>query len=258
MKYFASFIFLSLFLVTIFDLSAQDSPNQRLIFPHGISLEYGIGGYAHTDEYISKEKFSGNLPYYKASFINYHEKYLYQIGIEFRSASDIKNYNVSAEVYQFSLNQGFLYPLPEFHLLSKKAYAYIGPSTEVFIYSNVLNIAVSGFDYAQSYAGLFSLGLNSALIYPLSDNFYIETSLNFDVLSLGFRMVDLEENDESPVKPLTLFSGTNGAFKLGIRYYLSHKWSVKASYLFAATRISSWEPLYAASDNLVFTITYGL
>lgn len=143
-------------------------------------------------------------------------------------------------------------------LFSKKAYAYIGPSNEVFIYSNRQNIAVYGFDYAQSYAGLFSLGLYGVLIYPLSNNLNIETSLNFDALSLAFRMVDLEETDESPVKLLTLFSGTNSVYKLGIRYYLSNKLSVKVSYLFAATRISSWEPLYAASDNLIFTLTYGL
>ncbi len=102
MKYFTSFLFGLLFLITNSDLSAQDSLNQKVIYPDGISLEYGIGSYAHTDEYISKEKYSGNLPYYKAGFTNHHENYVYQIGIEFRSASNIKNYNVSAEVYQFS------------------------------------------------------------------------------------------------------------------------------------------------------------
>jgi hypothetical protein len=82
--------------------------------------------------------------------------------------------------------------------------------------------------------------------------------LNFAVVSLGLRMVDMEETDESLVKLLTFFAGTHGSFRLGIRYDLINNLSVKASYLLGVTRISSWDPLYAASDNLVFTITYGL
>ncbi len=247
-----------LFLTTSSDLSAQDSLMRTAAYPEGISLEYGMGSYAHTDEYISKEKYSGSLPYYKIGFSNRHETYVYQIGIEFRSATDIRNYNVTAEVTEFSLNQGFLYPLPGFLLFSREAYAYIGPSTEIFVHTNKQNIAVSGFDYAQSFGVLLSLGLSSELFYSLSSRFKLESSLNVSVLSLGFRMVDMEETDESPVKPLTVFSGANGSFRLGIRYYPAAMLSVKACYLFAVTRILPWDPLYVASDNLVVTVTYGL
>jgi len=247
------------FLVLIFNsnLSAQDSLQQAVYLPTGISLEYGMGSYAHTDEYISKEKYSGNLPYFKLGWVNQHESYIYQIGMDFRSSSEIKNYNVSAEVILFSLNQGFLYPLPAFSLFSQNAYAYIGPATEIFIYANEQNIAVSGFDYAQSFAALISLGFNSEFFYSLSANFNIESSLNFSVLSLGFRMVDTEETDESPVKLLTLFSGLNGSFRLGIRYYLLNNLSVKTAYMLGVTRISAWDPLLSASDNIIFTLTYG-
>jgi len=257
MKYFTPFLFGLLFLITNSNLSAQDSFNQKIIYPDGISLEYGIGSYAHTDEYISKEKYSGSLPYFNAGWAHQHETYVYNIGIDFRSSSEIKNANVSAEVYQFSLHQGFIYPLSGFTLFSKKANTYIGPATEVYVYANKQNIAVSGFDYALSFVALFSLGLSSELIYSLSSSFNIESSLNFSVLSLGLRMVDLEETDESPLKALTLFSGAHGSFRLGTRYYLLNHLSVKASYLLDVTRISSWDPLHAASDNLIFSITYG-
>ena len=156
-----------LFLTTTPDLSAQDSL-RTAAYPEGISLEYGVGSYAHVDEYISKEKYSGNMPYYKIGWSNRHESYVYQIGIAFRSAPDIRNYGVTAEVTEFSLNQGFLYPLPGFLLFSREAYVYLGPFTDIFVYANKQNIAVSGFDYAQSYAGLLSLGLSSELHYSLS------------------------------------------------------------------------------------------
>jgi hypothetical protein len=70
-------------------------------------------------------------------------------------------------------------------------------------------------------------------------------------------MVDLEETDESPVKILTLISANNVVFTLGPRYYLFDNLSLKAAYLFHLTRISSWEPLHSASDNLILTLTYG-
>jgi hypothetical protein len=245
------------FLVAISNPSAQGLLNEKSTFPSGISLEYGIGSYAHTDEYISKERYSGPLPYFGAGWTSDHENYVYRIGMEFRYSSEIKNYNVSAEVYQFSLNQDFLYPLPEFSLLSRKAYAYVGPSAEVFAYANKQNIAVTGFDYSQSVAALLSLGLSSELLYPLSGSFNMQSSLKFSLLSLGIRMVDVEETDESPMKLLTLLSGVNGSFRLGIRYYLLRKLSVSVEYLLHITRISSWDPLLSASDNLILGVTYG-
>ena len=257
MKYLISFLICFLFIVANQPIHSQDSSSHKTIFPEGITLEYGMGNYAVTDEYISKEKYSGSLPYYKVGWANQHEDYVYHLGIEYRFSSEIKNYNVSTEIYQFSLNQGFLYSLPEFSLFSKDVYTFLGPSTELFFYYNNQNIAVDGFDYAQSFAALFSLGISSEIIYPVWSNFNVESSLAFSVLSLGLRIVDSEESDTSPVKILTLVSGTNVVFRLGTRYYLFNNLSFKASYLLNVTRISSWDPLLSASDNLIFSLTYG-
>jgi hypothetical protein len=235
----------------------QDSSNQKSIFPEGVSLEFGIGNYAVTDEYISKEKYSGPLPSYSITWANQHSNYVYHLKIDFCNSSEIKNYNVSADIYQFTLNQGFSYALPKFSLFDKDAYLYLGPSTELFFYYNSQNIAVSGFDYAQSFALLISGGINSQLFYKLWNYFNIEGTFDFNVLSFGFRMVDMEETDESPAKILTLISANNIVITLGPRYYLLDNLSVKAAYLFHLTRISSWEPLLSASDNVVFTLTYG-
>jgi len=235
----------------------QDSLYQSSIYPEGISIEYGIGSYAVTDEYISTEKYSGPLPYYSITWSNQHSDYVYHLKLDFRNSSEIKNNNVSTDIYQFTLNQGFDYALPKFSLFNKDAYLYLGPSTELFFYYNNQNIAVSGFDYAQSIALLISLGASSELFYKIWDDFNIESSLSFSVLSLGFRMVDSEEEDMSPVKILTLISETNLVFRFGPRYYLLDNLSIKATYLFNLTRISAWEPLLSANDNIVFTLTYG-
>jgi len=244
-------------LIFTINLLGQDSTNQNTIFPEGISVEYGLGSCAVTDEYISTEKYSGPLPYYSITWSNQHSDYVYHLKLDFRNSSEIKNNNVSTDIYQFTLNQGFNYALPKFTIFSKDAHLYLGPSTELFFYYNNQNIAVDGFDYAQSFALLITGGVSSQLFYKLSNSFNLEGSLDFSVLSLGFRMVDSEEEDVSPVKILTIFSGTNVVFKIGPRYYLFDNLSIKAAYLFHLTRISSWEPLLSASDNVVFTLTYG-
>ena len=57
-------ILCSLFLLT-FTLSAQVPAAEKFNLPSGISVEYGTGAYAHTDDYISEEKYSGTLPFFK-------------------------------------------------------------------------------------------------------------------------------------------------------------------------------------------------
>ena len=70
-------------------------------------------------------------------------------------------------------------------------------------------------------------------------------------------MVDNEEDDQSAVKFLTLFSGLNSSFDLGVRYYLLDRLSVKLAYKFELTRFSAWDPLLSASDNLIIGLTYS-
>ena len=248
--------FLISFLITF--TFGQDSVNHQSTFPAGISVEYGLGLYSVKDEYISKEKYSGTIPHLGVKWTKYQGNYGYILGLDFQNSSRIKNNNVSADIYQFTLNQGFLYPLPKYSLFSKDFYSYLGPSTELYFFYNKQQIAISGFDYASSFAILFSLGINSEFIMPIQNNFSIEGSLSLSVLSLGFRMVNDEDNDdESPAKLLTLFSGTNGSLKLGMGYYLLDNISLKLAYRFHLTRISSWTPLLSASDDLILSLTYG-
>lgn len=250
-------IFISLALLVFPGNSfAQDSLSHRTVFPRSISIEYGLGKYSVRDEYISKEKYSGTLPSFKANWSRFHNKYGYYLSLEYASSSKIKNYNVSTDIYQFVLNQGFLYPLPKMSLFNRDLYAFLGPSTELYFFYNKQNIAVSGFDYAQSFASLFSIGVNSEFIFPIRKNLQAESSLCLSMLSLGFRMVDSEEQDISPVKLLTLLSGTNASFRLGMRYNLFGNFSLKLAYKLHLTRISSWDPLLSASDNLIVTLTY--
>ena len=52
------------------------------------------------DEYISKEKYSGVLPYFAASWSRFHNKYGFRQELEYRGSSEVKNYNISTTTCQ--------------------------------------------------------------------------------------------------------------------------------------------------------------
>ncbi len=237
---------------------AQDSQSHRSAFPVGLSIEYGLGKYSVRDEYLSNEKYSGTLPYFKTNWSRFHSNYIYFLDLEFHNSSKIDNYNVSAEISQFALKHGFLYPLPQMSLFNKKIDVFLGPTTELNVYTNKQDVAVFGVDDNwESAAVLFSLGLNSTFILPVRQNLQLEASVGLSILSLGLRSVD-DEDDVSSFKFLTLFSGMNTSLGLGIRYYLLEKVSLKIAYGLQVARVTAWDHLVSASDNLAVTFTYGL
>lgn len=244
-------------LIYIGTLPGQDSLNHELLFPVGITIEYGTGNYSVTDEYISKEKYSGTLPHFLVRWSKKHDDYVYQLDMSYRNSNEISSNNVTTEITQFTFNQGFLYSLGKTTLFRKSLYLWLGPATDFFFYNNDQNIAVSGFEYVESFAALLSLGCDFQAIYPLNTSFHLESVLGFPVLAVGIRMIDEEEDDQSAFKLLTPFTGLNASFDLGVRYYIFNRLSAKLAYKLELTRISAWDPLLSASDNVIIGLTYG-
>lgn len=237
---------------------SQNTPDPEARSLRGITVEYGGGGYAITDENISREKYSGSIPYIGLEWARDHTRNHFRLGFEAMSSSSIRNYNVSTTITQFSIYQAFLYPLSDIPVFRRDATILVGPSTELFILLNNQDIAVSALGFAQSVAALISLGARAELVIPLSSRLQAEGSLRAGILSLGVRAVDDERTNESPARLLTALSGTHVVFRLGIRYSLSERWSCRLAYASDMTRIRSWQPLLSASDNLLFGLTWGL
>lgn len=116
------------------NLHSQDSLNHQTVFSEGIAVHGGIGWLAVRDEYISKERYAGLLPYSAIGWSRFHETYGYNLALEYRYGSAMKNHNVSAQITEFSLNLDYLYPVGEFALFSRDVLAYLGPSPELFLH----------------------------------------------------------------------------------------------------------------------------
>ncbi len=85
-------------------LHSQDSLNHQTAFSEGIGVHGGIGWLAVRDEYISKERYAGLLPYSAIGWSRFHETYGYNLALKYGYGSAIKNYNVSSQITEFSLN----------------------------------------------------------------------------------------------------------------------------------------------------------
>lgn len=196
------------------------------------------------------------MPCFTVGWASQHPKVLYRFDLEYRNSKAINNHHVSSNITQFTLNQGFLYPLHERKLFHRSLNLFLGPTAELFFFYNDPNIAVAGFDYAQSYAFLFSMGIDITGRVRLGPKSIVETSVRLSGLSLCFRMVDSEEDSQSPAKLLTPLSGLNSSLNIGLRQHLLDHLSLKAGYSFELFRISTWDPLISASDNLVIELSF--
>jgi len=190
--------------------------------------------------------------------VRFHDKNAYRLEFVQRNSTTIKNNNISAVVQQFVFNQDFIYPIGNFHLFSKKVYAYLGPSVQFFYYDLRYNFVEPGTFYDTKTFGIIgSLGINTEFIYRLNPKLNIEGFLRSNLLSITGKKIDAEiYDDESNPALLTFFTATKLDFDLSIRYYLLNKVSLCLGYKFDFSRINKWDPCIAASDNVIISLNY--
>jgi hypothetical protein len=240
-------------------LEGQTATGQPTQFPTGLSIQYGQGQYAMRDEYISKERYAGTLPYISANWARFHDKWGYRVQLEMRFSEEINNHNVSADVLQAALQHDYMYPVGRAALFGKVAQVYAGPSFGLYLYMNNQNIAAQGALHTDmSMATLLFLGLNADVVLPLGSRLLVEGSGRTSLLSVGIRTTDPVEEDGAAGGLLTALSGTMVTADLGIRYRIQEKLSVKAAGMVQILSISKWTPLLAVSDNLTLTLSYHL
>ncbi len=240
-------------------LPAQTEPGPTGPLQTGLTIQGGLGRYSVRDEYFSAQKYTGTLPSFAASWGRFHPGGGYRLGIDHRTSSEIRNHNLSAGVTSFSLDLDFLYRVTTVSLFSRDAHLFLGPSTGFFLHFSELHIAFSELEIPYSFAFLLPLGINSTLALPMTDRLRLAASFRSTLLSLGLRMIDLDEDVEtdSPLRFLTFPSGTNATFRLGAQYGVTNRLSLDFGYELRVLRIGPWDPLLSAGDNLVAGFTVG-
>jgi hypothetical protein len=236
---------------------AQDSTGCDYVFGDGLSLHGGAGYFAVRDEFISNEKYSGTISSFAASWSRLHESYGFRIQCQYQFSSNLKNYNVSAELTQFSLNLDFLYPIGNTQLLSRNIYFYLGPTSELFIHFRRQNIAGSGGSVlnAYSFVMLISGGVKSEAYCPITSSFQLETAAQLSLLSFSGRIVNPVKSDESFFKLLTALNGLNTKGEVRTRYSFSDAWSIAIGYRLEVTRVSTWDYFISSCESFIASVS---
>jgi hypothetical protein len=236
----------------------QDLSAYKAVFPSGISIGGSVGSFAIRDDHISDEKYSGAISGFSMWWSRYHETYGYRVGLWYQTASNIKNFNISADVSQGGLTIDNLYPAGTLNLFDRKTYVFLGPSTEILVNYRKQNIAQNpnnGLDIYQSSTWLLSLGMRGEATLVLSSTLQLEGCLQLSLLSVGGGAGN-SSNSITGLKLVTLFGGMHGGTELGVRYNLFDSISIKAAYLFDILRINSWNYVLAGSDNAFLSVQY--
>ena len=253
-------IILAISLIIALQVPAQDTLNYKTGFPSGISVDCGLGSYSVKDEYISREKYSGTLPYINVEWVRFHNKSAYRLEFEYRYSGKISNNNISAEVRQFVFNQDFIYPVGNFRLFSRSVYAYLGPSAQFFYYDICYNFASPGtFISPKTFGIIGSLGINAELICHVNNKLKVEGLLRSNLISFSGKEIDERKyEDESGPTLLSLFTATKSDFNLSVRYYPADRFSISLGYKFDLSSINKWDPYIAASNSVIISLNYKL
>jgi hypothetical protein len=236
---------------------AQDADvTQQYIYPEGFCIEYGFGRYAVKDEYISGQKYSGNLPYFSLNWSRFKNGHGIALGIESRSSAEVYNYDVACNVTQTTLKQDFFYSVSRLKLFKKDIHSYFGPSVNILLYSLDYDFGTYNHVITESNGTIVSLGLNSQNIYCISRKLFAEGAVHLNLASICSKAFQSYRYDEAEFKFLIMPKAMNTNLYVGFRYYLFSSLSVKAAYKFQLYRIYEWDPMIAISNNLIFSVSY--
>jgi len=237
----------------------QSSPDHRALFVEGISADLGVGQYIGRDEVVSKNIYSGTLPYVAAHWARFHTAYGYHVSLEYRQSSEIANVGLPTEVTQLSMSRARLYPAGKLTLFPWDSYLYLGPSTEFYLFFNQPRLEGEGLYLNFSFLALLSLGISSDVVMPVTSSLRVEGRTRLALLSFGLQMPDLQNTDEDsepPIRLLNPFSCLHAAIDCGLRYQVSPSISLKMSYKLAVTRVTILRSLVTASDNIMVSLSY--
>lgn len=230
----------------------QDSSSHQTVFPPGIDLQFGAGYLAVRDENLSDEKYEGSSSGFALQWSHYHETYGFRITMFRQQALRIRNYNVSAEATQSGFNFVNLYPAGTFDLFNKRAFVFLGPCVDIFIYNRLQNIALN-YSY-KSDARLYFLGVRAEAIMPLGGLFQVEGAVQLSLISVGNGSSNAANSGTT--KLLMAWDGFRGHAEIGVRYYPIKRVSLRTGYAIEITRINSWNYILESVDNAFLSLAY--
>jgi hypothetical protein len=230
---------------------AQDMGNAPQSHGEGLTLSGGVSRLVLRDEYVSREKYSAVLPLFGITWTHFRSAFAYAVAFQYQSTTQLKNYNVSAQVRETSLRFDVLVPLTNGTLLGRNASVWLGPGSEIFLHDRRQDMA--GDWKASSSLGSLNATVNAELFCDIGSSLQVEGVTQISLVSLTGKSSAERENH---VRLLSVFSALRAEGEIHLRFCFSESLSLTAGYRFQVTRISAWDFFISGSDNGIVAITY--
>lgn len=239
-------ILIIFFSVVLSSLFGQDTlPINRM----GLTVEYGIGSVAIVDEYISDERYTGNLPYLGIWYNRLARDQGFRLGFTFQQDNGLENYSIRAELSRINLIYDQLFKIKKFNIAKKPAFWTIGPSFEYFEYE-LINQFSSTYKGFSEYI-MVILGFNTAVEWDITKRFTASVFLRTNVIGTSYKTHDEQNYPDVNTRLQTLFTANNLNVDLGLRYRVIPRISLglkgKAQY----TRSTRWDPSQMFVNSLL-------
>jgi hypothetical protein len=253
-----------LFLMTIissysFLLFGQDSSAYQQNNPKSMSFDGGIGFLSIRDEGISKERYTGLLPYYGFSYYKYNKNEISGKEFSFFLGREIKNYNMSAKIIHFYYRGYTISPKYHFSMFSKPGILFLGYNDNFFLHYRTQNIAKGGFAVynAHSIFITHSLGLSASCHYQMHSKIQLKGIFHFGIISYACAgLVDPDKYDDALFKFTTFLDVIDSSVKLELQYQIHNRISASLGYQMYVNRITAWTYFLSANDNLFLTLNW--
>jgi hypothetical protein len=244
-------------LIIAFVTRAQEEIKKpQNIYPDGLFIEYGFGYLSVKDEYISTQKYSGNVPYLSFNWSRFRGNRGLLLGIESRSTTELFNNNVACKLTQNTLKQDYFYSIGSFNLFKNDVNAFLGPSVNILLYTLNYDFGTYSHVITESNGTIVSLGFNAHLISYLTKKISVESALHMSLVSISSKAFQSYKHDEPESKLLITPKALNTDFDVGFRYFIINSFSARVAYKLQIYQINEWDPMISASNNLIFSVTY--
>ena len=234
MKTFLSICFVALLSLS---LSAQDDtfPLNRL----GLTVEYGMGGCAIVDDYISHERYTGTLPYAGIWYNRLHDGRGFRLGITHQEDNDLENYAIRASFMRTAVNFDQIFLMKDFTLFNSPAAWYFGHSVEYFEYELINRFSSS--HKVMSELIMVSMGINTSLEVEFTRRLTAGFFLRSNILGVNHKTHDELKYADKMTVLQTLISANNLNADLYARYRVLRRVSLGLAGKAQYTRSSGWD-----------------
>jgi len=244
-----------LILICLYSLFLQSQEESGPVNRLGLRVEYGLGGVALVDHYISKERYTGTIQDVVIGYGRLDEKKGFQLSFTNQFGDELENHAIKAEFSRASLDYDQFFNLRAFSLFNKPANWYFGPSAGYFEY-NLINRFTSTHKVISELT-MVSVGINSMVDWQPVKKLNVCLFFRTNVFGVNSKTHDDRRYPDKENTFQLLFAANNINAELSAGYLVLKRLSLGITGKGQYTRSSGWdESQNFINSLLLFTVIH--